>query len=218
MMEIRRRWPQVFARWTIQYAISQPNELEDALAGDGHWSLVYFDDAAFVYVRNDGANAELGRRLAYHELLPPFAATPQGEGVRRALAEAERAVHAAPSSALAHILRGRVRGMLHDLDGFEEDMKTAQTLGPARPEPWQRLGLLALARRQLSEAKRNLGRAVSLSPSDESLRVGLATAYLASGDDAAARATLQSLVRPDRTLEQMLATIRRGAPGAASLP
>lgn len=213
MMEIRRRWPQVFARWNIQYVITQPSELEEILASVPQWSLVYFDDAAFVYVRNDGINAKLAERFGYRVLRPPFASLPQDEGaVALARQEAERAVKAAPTSALTHILRGRMRGVVRDMDGFEADMRQALDIDPRRPEPWQRLGMLALARGRNAEARRMLARALELRPNDDSIRFGLATAHAAAGDEDAARAALRPLVREDRSLDQLLARIRRPAP------
>jgi len=211
MMQIRQRWREVFARWNIQYAITQPRELDEPLAGDPRWSLVYFDDAAFVFVRNDGPNAYLARRLGYRELLPPFASAPLGDADRmaRLAVEAERVVQAAPSSALAHILRGRVRGVRQDILGFEADMRAAASLDPNRPEPWQRLGLLALSRRQPAAAIENLARALVLNPDDESLRIALASAYFATGNQATVRVTLQPLVRPGRTMAELLSVVGR---------
>jgi hypothetical protein len=209
VMEIRRIWPRVFARWNIQYATTQHGEVDESLAADPHWSLVFFDDAALVFVRNDGPNAELARRLAYRELLPPFATAPENDPVRieRMDAEAQRGVAESPASALAHILRGRVRGLRHDLAGFEGDMNTAIQLDPSRPEPWQRLGLLALGRHQPAEAVRNLGRALELEPRQADLRLYLARAHWAAGDQVSARETLRPLAVGGRTLDELVASV-----------
>ena len=220
MMEIRQVWPRVFARWNIQYAITQHGEVEDGLVADPHWSLVFFDDAALVLVRNDGPNADLARRLAYRELLPPFATAHESDPVRMARMEAEvqRAVDASPGSALAHILRGRVRALHRDLPGFESDMQTAIRLDPTRPEPWQRLGLLALGRHQGAEAVRDLGRALELNPRATDIRYALAEAHWASGDRVAMLETLRPLAVGGRTLDQLVAMVTRGHTGPALPP
>jgi tetratricopeptide (TPR) repeat protein len=212
VMKIGRRWPQVFARWNVQYAITQHGEVDEGLAADAHWSLVFFDDAALVFVRNDGPNAELARRLAYRELLPPFATAPENDPVRMARmeAEAQRVLAESPDSALPHILRGRVRALHHDLAGFESDMKTAIRLDPSRPEPWQRLGLLALGRHQPAEAVRDLGRALELRPRQADIRFALAAAHWAAADRAAARETLRPLAVGGRTLDELVAAVARG--------
>ena len=220
MMEIRRVWPRVFARWNIQYAITQYGEVEEGLVADPHWSLVFFDDAALVLVRNDGPNAELARRLGYRELLPPFAAAPENDPARMARmeAEAQRAVDAAPASALPHILRGRVRALHRDLPGFESDMRTAISLDPSRPEPWQRLGLLALGRHQVAEAAQDLGRALALNPRSDHLRFSLAAAHWAAGNRVAMLETLRPLAVGGRTLDELVATVTRSATGQTQTP
>ena len=220
VMEIRHVWSQVFARWNIQYAITQYGEMEEGLVADPHWSLVFFDDAALVLVRNDGPNAELAHRLAYRELLPPFAAAPESDPARMARmeAEAQRAVDASPTSALAHILRGRIRALHRDLPGFESDMRTAIRLDALRTEPWQRLGLLALGRHQGAEAVRDLGRALELNPRATDIRYALAEAHWATGDRVAMLETLRPLATGGRTLEELVATVTRGPTGQALPP
>ena len=213
IMEIRSAWPRVFARWNIQYAITQHGEVETGLSADPHWSLVFFDDAALVFVRNDGPNAEVARRLAYRELLPPFAGAPEldPERMARMASEAQRAIDASPTSALAHILRGRVRALERDLPGFEDDMRTAIRLDPSRTEPWQRLGLLALGRHQMAEAVRDLGRALELKPGAADIRFALAAAHWAAGDQVAMLDTLRPLAVSGRTLDELVTLVTRQA-------
>lgn len=220
VMEIRSSWPRVFARWNIQYAITQHGEVETGLVADPHWSLVFFDDAALVFVRKDGPNAEVARRLAYRELLPPFAVAPENDPVRMAglVSEAQRAVDASPTSALAHILRGRVRALQRDLPGFENDMRTAISLDPSRTEPWQRLGLLALGRHQVAEAVRDLGRALELNPGAADIRYALAAAHWAAGNQVAMLNTLRPIAVGGRTLEELVAMVTRGPAGQALPP
>jgi hypothetical protein len=214
VMEIRRNWRRTFARWDVEYAVIQHGEMEDELAADPGWSLVYFDDVALVLVRNDGSNAELAQRLAYRELRPPFSRAPESEEQRvRMGVEAERVVRESPYSSLAHILRGRVRALRNDVTGFEGDMRTASQLDPLRPEPWQRLGMLALERGQYGEAARNLARAHALKPEQPALRLQLAAAYWASGQQAAAIEILQPLAVRGRTLDDLVATVARMAQG-----
>lgn len=212
VMEIRRVWPEVFARWNIAYAVTQHGEVEEGLVADPHWSLVFFDDTALVLVRNDGPNADLARRLAYRELLPPFATAPENDPARMARLEAEtqRAVDTSPTSALAHILRGRVRALRHDLPGFESDMRTAISLDPSRTEPWQRLGMLALGRHQVAEAVHDLGRALELKPHAVDIRLSLAAAHWAAGDQSAMRETLRPLAVDGHTLDELVATVTGG--------
>lgn len=220
MMEIKHTWPRVFSRWNIQYVISQHGEMDAALAGDPHWSLVFFDDAALVYVRNDGPNADLARRLAYHELLPPFATAPEKDPERmtRLEAEVQRTVEASPSSALAHILRARVRALHRDLPGFESDLHTAIRLDASRPEPWQRLGLLALARHQAALAVNDLRRALDLKPGADDIRFALAVALTEAGDREATRETLRPLAVRGHTLDELLSSVARAATEQAPSP
>jgi hypothetical protein len=209
VVQIRSTWPQVFARWNIQSAITQYDELEVPLANDPHWCLVFFDDAALVFVRQDGPNAELARRLGYVELRPPFAHPPEGDPVRMARLEAEieRAVAEAPGSALAHILRGRIRAWHRDLAGFEREMQTALRLDPRRTEPWQRLGLWALSQGDYGRAIHHLETAVALSPQLENIHKALARAYLGVGNAVAAREQLRAVTRDERHLAELFESI-----------
>jgi len=217
IMEIRSVWPKVFARWNIQYAITQYGELDAALAADPDWSLVFFDDMALVFVRNDGPNAEVAHRLAYRVLLPPFATAPENDpaGMARVESEVQRTLEASPTSSLAHILRGRVRALHRDVPGFEADMRTAIRLDPARIEPWQRLGLLALGQHQSAEAVRNLGRALELNPKAADIRLALATAYWEAGNRGAMVETLRPLAVGGRTLDDLVVMITRAPAGQA---
>jgi hypothetical protein len=209
VMHIQDDWPRVFEKWNVQYAITQYGEVDEALAGNPHWTLVFFDDAALVFVRNDGVNGELARRSGYHDLVPPFRST-DPRSIDRLAAEAERAVIESPDSALAHILRGRVRGQRKDVAGFELDMRIAIKLDPSRPEPWQRLGLLALARGQKVEAVQDLAQALVLRPDSADLRFSTAVAEWFAGDPVAARDTLRPLVATQgRSLDDLVEEVRR---------
>ncbi len=187
VMEIRSRWRHTFARWDIQYAVVQHGEIEDQLAADPRWSLVYLDDAALVFVRKDGVNAALAGRLAYRALRPPFARPPADEAERTLFVEeCERAVREAPRSALARILRGRARAATGDVPGFEADMHEARTLDPTRAEPWIRLGLLAFGRGRMLEAAESLARAAVLERNPNVFGMQRAAANLALGNRSAA--------------------------------
>jgi uncharacterized protein HemY len=120
-------------------------------------------------------------------------------------AEAERTVVAAPGSALAHILRGRMRALQGDVPGCEADMEMATSLDPLRPEPWQRMGLLALGRGQYGKSVQHLARAAALVRPTSELRVYLAAAHLGLGDEAAAHRALAPLVATGKSLDDLLA-------------
>jgi hypothetical protein len=209
VMHIRDEWPRVFEKWNVQVAVTQHGEVEEALGADPRWTLVFFDDLALVFVRNDGVNAELARRNGYHDLIPPFR-TPHGQDLARLKVETERVVAESPSSALAHILRGRVRGQQNDVVGFELDMRAAVVLDPSRPEPWQRLGLLALGRGHKAEAVQDLSQALELRPDSVDLRFATAAAEWSAGDESAALETLRPLVATQgRSMDSLFADLRK---------
>lgn len=86
-------------------------------------------------------------------------------------------------------------------------MNAAIQLDPSRPKPWQCLGLLALGRHQPAEAVRDLGRALELEPRQADLRLSLARAHWAAGDQVAARETLRPLAVGGRTLDELVASV-----------
>jgi cytochrome c-type biogenesis protein CcmH/NrfG len=97
-------------------------------------------------------------------------------------------------------------------------MRTAISLDPSRPEPWQRLGLLALGRHQVAEAEQDLSRALELNPRASDVRFSLATAHWVAGNQAAMLETLRPIAVGGRTLDELVATVARWATGQALPP
>ena len=95
--------------WHFQWAVvrARPGEhFSEPVARDPRWTMVYLDDCAAVYVRNDGVNAALakdGYVLLRHLTMPPRG--PVAPQLRAALAhDAALAVSQAPTSRRAHAL------------------------------------------------------------------------------------------------------------------
>jgi hypothetical protein len=95
--------------WHFQWAIvrARPGEhFSEPIGRDPRWTMVYLDDCAAVYVRNDGINAPLAKQgywMLRHLTLPPRG--PVAPALRAALAhDAALALQQAPSSPRAQAL------------------------------------------------------------------------------------------------------------------
>lgn len=139
------------------------------------WRLVYFDDAAVVYVREDGPYAALARRDGYR-LLDPSLFTPGGwtpEAAPAALLEAERAVDQSGGAYIARVMR--IDALLALGRGEEAAFEEARIVAEDPPLPHIDilLGLAHLARGDRGTAEARLRRALELNPYSDAAREAL---------------------------------------------
>ncbi|GAF85849.1 unnamed protein product, partial [marine sediment metagenome] len=77
--------------------------LEDALLGNEHWKMVYFDDFSAVFVRDSEENTEVIDSYAYHVVRPSGKPPFQEEGQEQeALQEYQRAIAVNPDFVGGH--------------------------------------------------------------------------------------------------------------------
>ncbi|MBN1419103.1 MAG: hypothetical protein JXP34_10020 [Planctomycetes bacterium] len=105
-------------------------DLHDALAASDVWALVYFDDRAFLYAREDGPPADRVREDAFRRLRPDRLEPRAGsiEEWKEAVAEARRARAASNDALRARILEGYAwAGLAVALDeaGHAEEARAA---------------------------------------------------------------------------------------------
>jgi hypothetical protein len=144
----------VFAEMTRGYSLewafttSVEGESQDvSLARSPEWTMIYLDDVAAVYVRNDGPNAKLaagGYRALRHHIRPAEiiqAAAGGGEVSRALWHDGALALSQAPSSPRASFLAAAGGIAVSDRDLFERGIASLGRLAPGNPS----LGLLRRA-------------------------------------------------------------------------
>lgn len=133
------------------------------------WSLVYFDDTAFVAVR-DADHAALARERGYRALHPGDWARVVSElrrdpsRVPAARAELARALRDAPRASLARVLAGAVRLGEGDHDGAERAFLEAARLRPEAVPPWRGLLMSCVLRRDARCVCRRARQVLARSP------------------------------------------------------
>lgn len=208
-------WVALFDRYRIEYAVVVHDALGAAIAAHPAWQLVFFDDVAMVLVRRQGANTEVARRRGYQLLTPGrlfggFAREMLvADTLARLRAEAERAVREAPHAALPLEMRAMVRAAQGDLQGFEQDLRTATVRNPELPDPWYRLGRYHLFKGRHDVARQEFERAVALRPEVRSYREMLAIACWLEADHDGARAAAATLARPGQSVDDVLEGLSR---------
>ena len=114
-----------------------------------------------------------------------------------------------PAGAVGTLLREaaalRQRG---DGEGERKVLDRAIAIVPPRPEAFNARGMRALADRDFPTAATSFARAVALDPGEPALRLNLAAAHRAAGDDAGDRQALQSVLDLDQL--HFLAHLRMG--------
>ncbi|HZM70593.1 MAG TPA: hypothetical protein VFB95_09520 [Candidatus Cryosericum sp.] len=139
------------------------------------WRLVYFDDAAVVYVREAGPYAALARRDDYR-LLDPSLFRPgnwKPEEAPAALQESERAVDRSGGAYIARVMR--IDALMALGRGEEAAFEEALIVDEDPPLPHIDilLGLAHLARGDRATAAERFRRAVELNPYSDAAREAL---------------------------------------------
>jgi hypothetical protein len=200
-------WRGLFAKYAVTWAIIVPCAVEEAIASQPDWAVVYFDDDSSILVRRTSSNAALVERLGYRFLTP--------EGLRKGsqpkhapnmLAEAARAVAAAPSSGRAHLALANALLAMGDDAGYEREAAQAQKLSPYVGRIWFRIGVVHLLTKQPG-ARGELARAVELAPYSAQFRETLALACLVEHDPAAAARAITPLLRKGEPAATRLAQL-----------
>jgi hypothetical protein len=125
------RW---LRRYDVTWAVAPTGKRTDWFQRRPGWSLVHFDDVSFVAIRDDAQRPEL-RALAYRRIHPAsywedIEALARDPGsIPAALAEAERAVAAGPSS-IGHVSLAAVCMAAGDLARADSEIAEAIRLHP----------------------------------------------------------------------------------------
>jgi hypothetical protein len=159
----------LFLEWA-QPGMAATARMIREVAGD--WRLVFFDDAAVVYLREDGPYAAIVRRDGYGTLDPSLLRPGDwtAEQAGRALVEAERAV---AQSGGAYIARVMLIEALRTLGRAPEaDVEEARIVreDPPLPHIDILLGMAHLARGDRATAAARLRRALELNPHSDAAR------------------------------------------------
>jgi hypothetical protein len=213
-------WQALFSRYGVQVAVVAPGGTSRALAHAPDWALVFIDDVAQVYVKRSGPNAALAERLAYRQLGrgPEANATSDPRAaVPGLLAELDRAIVGSAATISLRAMRAQLRAVKGDQVGAEADLREATRLAPDLAYLWARLGSFLAGQGRLVEARPALAEAMARTPEDKSTCVLLALALEATGDHAAAVATLRS-VAGNQPVEHLLARLMRSGLGWAGQP
>jgi tetratricopeptide (TPR) repeat protein len=142
-------WERLDARWDFDYALvgNSPGYAAAVLDSSPRWALVFWDDAALVYLKRTPANAALIRRDSYRRLQPnqlTFAYLAEDLRDRRKAAEilaeldrsvagSELNVNAAQMRAFVLAETGRPEDAVRDLQGVIRRF-------PRKPGPYMSLG------------------------------------------------------------------------------
>lgn len=162
----------IFLEWSQQGMSVIARTVRETADG---WRLVYFDDAAVVYLREEGPYADLVRRDGYR-LLDPSLYMPgsfKPEDAAAALEEAERAVATGGRSYIARVMR--IDALLALGRGEDAAFEEARIVDEDPPLPHIDilLGLVHLARGDRATAQARLKRALELNPYSDAAREAL---------------------------------------------
>ena len=154
-------WARLQARYRFQIALIQngPDYLCGVLDGDPRWRLVYWDDAALVYVRSDGENAGAARQG--FRLLEPnqtdfyyLESAISGFGSAAAvLGEADRSISMAPGDLNPRLLKAYLLRRLRKPQEALSEAERAVKLAPERAEPYYEGALCLMALGRFDEAR-----------------------------------------------------------------
>ncbi|MCX5795731.1 MAG: tetratricopeptide repeat protein [Elusimicrobia bacterium] len=142
-------WPRLDAQWRFDYAVigNSPGYVAEVLDDSPQWALVFWDDAALVYLRRTPANAALIRRDAYRLLKPnqlTFAYLAEDLRDRRkaaaVLAELDRSVRSSDRNVDACQMRAYVLSELGRPADAVRDLQGVIRRFPRKPGPYMSLG------------------------------------------------------------------------------
>ncbi len=220
-------WRALDRRHRFDYALLYRRQLGgdrllDSVDADTSWALVFLDDVAAVFVRNDGPLAPVAGRLAYQ-------VAPAGRGaigalgracerdtVLRARAEAELARQSAgsPNDAMASSVLATLELMDGRLGDAEARLRHALVVDPELPRAHERLGMIALAAGHPADAVRELRIALTDRPVSQGVHFALGRAFRLSGQPEKAREQYQAELRLDPGHAEAIDSLR--ALGAGS--
>jgi hypothetical protein len=142
-------WERLDAQWRFDYAVieNSPGYAAAVLDVSPQWALVFWDDAALVYLRRTPANAALIERDAYRLLKPnqmTFSYLSEYLRDRRkaaaVLAELDRSVQGSDRNVNACQMRAYVLGELGRPADAVRDLQSVIRRFPRKPGPYMSLG------------------------------------------------------------------------------
>jgi tetratricopeptide (TPR) repeat protein len=142
-------WARLDSRWDFDYALAgnSPGYATAVLDSSPRWALVFWDDAALVYLKRTSANADLIRRDGYRFLKPnqvTFAYLAADLKDRRkaaaVLAELDRAVAGSELNVNACQMRAYVLTELGRASEAVRDLQEVIRRFPRKPGPYMSLG------------------------------------------------------------------------------
>jgi tetratricopeptide (TPR) repeat protein len=159
-----RKWPVDF--FLITYGGDRNPEFFRWLDASPDWKRVYFDDRAVVYVKNIPRFQHIIARDAYEMIDPALGGTTEikTEDAPRWLAEAERAVAAAPGEWSPLQYKAKALMALGRLDEAEGAIRALLERNPSAYFAWADLGFIDMMRDQPGEAEKAFTECLRLSP------------------------------------------------------
>lgn len=149
-----RKYPVDF--FLITYGNDRSPEFFRWLDASPDWRLVYFDDRAIVYLRNNARFQRIIARDAYDLIHPAVAGARaiRTEDAPRWLVEAERAVAAAPREWSPLQYKAKALLALDRIDEAEAANEALLRLNPAAYFAWADLGIIYMVKNRPADAER----------------------------------------------------------------
>jgi len=189
-------WEQLDAKYRFDYAVlnrrydTGAGEILDYLDADSAWALVFFDDAAAVFVRRTGPLAAVADAHAYRWLAAGTRTMPQrfdraiaDPASRQALIdELERASRESPYDSRTQEILARLAFGEGRLDDARRHLERAARVSPLTVRLHERLGMIALAQGRPHDALEEFQRERRNRTTSRGLEVQFGRAYQALGD------------------------------------
>jgi len=155
-------WQKLDGRYHFQIALILNGDyyLCGILDEDPRWTLVYWDDVALLYVRNDGENTVVAKR-GYHFLKPnqvdnyylENVLTRGGASAAAVLDEADRSIAAAPGHVNPRLMKAYLLLRLNRPQNALAEADAAIRLAPDRAETYYEDALILQSLGRLDEAR-----------------------------------------------------------------
>jgi hypothetical protein len=198
------------------------NPLLDVLDADSTWALIFFDDAAALYVRRDGPLAPLARDAyrvlpAGQQALGPLGAATNADPSLRARvrAELDRAAAESPWNATAWSLLANIALADGRLDEARSLLERGLAVNPLLQRAHERLAIVALEQGRARDALAEVAAQHAIDPARPGLELLRGRAWQRLGDAARARRAYERELRRDPTQvearDSLAALARRGA-------
>ncbi|MDP2167088.1 MAG: hypothetical protein Q8J64_02015 [Thermodesulfovibrionales bacterium] len=135
------------------------------------WALVYWDDTAALYLKNNAANSALIQKKGYRALMPSFndfgyMDTAIKHLKETVLGEVDRDVSLNPANQEAHLAKAYVSYYLGLKDIAQRELQTALGMKPDTAFEHIAMAQLLIEKGETEAAKKELKRAVRLNPYD----------------------------------------------------